>query len=207
MKWIKSSERLPEKKVFAKLHGEIGLLHTVNKDSVIFDCGGQGWRYDMTDRTVKEFEWLEESEPATSVDDYSIYKTEIAELKFYTEETSKRWSEGQETIKSLQKELEQERFNHTNTRLAWDRTCQKLYDLKALVTKQDFYNAGLMAERILHNSEMKRTGTQFAEWVSLNDWKYYPGDDLWRKRWQCQISSNDLYDKFLNHSKDESNKM
>lgn len=135
-------------------------------------------------------------------------KTEIEELKFYTEEkTSKRWSEGQKTIKSLQKELEQERFNHTNTRLAWDRTCQKLYDLKALVTKEDFYNAGLMAERILHNSEMQRTGTQFAEWASLNDWKYYPGDDLWRKRWQCQISSNDLYDKFLNHSKDESNKM
>lgn len=67
MKWIKTSERFPEKKVFAKLHGEIGLLHTVNKDSMIFDCGGQGWRYDMTDRTVKEFEWLEESEPTTSV--------------------------------------------------------------------------------------------------------------------------------------------
>lgn len=66
MKWIKSSERLPEKKVFAKLRGEIGLLHTANKDSVIFDCGGQGWRYDMTDRTVKEFEWLEEYQPLIS---------------------------------------------------------------------------------------------------------------------------------------------
>ena len=66
MRWIKASERLPEQKVFAKLHGEIGLLHTVNKDSVIFDCGGQGWRYDMTDRTVKEFEWLEEYQPPIS---------------------------------------------------------------------------------------------------------------------------------------------
>lgn len=83
------------------------------------------------------------------------------------------------------KELDQERFNHTSTRIAWDRTCQKLYDL---------------------NSEIEKTRiiiTQFAEWASINDWKYYPGDELWRKRWQCQISSNDLYEKFLNHSKDE----
>lgn len=73
MKWIKASKRLPEKKVFAKLHGEIGLLHTINKDSVIFDCGGQGWRYDMTDRTVKEFEWLEEYQPPIS-DSGSYYQ-------------------------------------------------------------------------------------------------------------------------------------
>lgn len=74
------------------------------------------------------------------------------------------------------------------------------------MANEDFYNAGLMAERILHNSEIEKTRiiiTQFAEWASINDWKYYPGDELWRKRWQCQISSNDLYEKFLNHSKDE----
>ena len=73
MRWVKASERLPEQKVFAKLHGEIGLLHTINKDSVIFDCGGQGWRYDMTDRTVKEFEWLEEYQPPIS-DSGSYYQ-------------------------------------------------------------------------------------------------------------------------------------
>ena len=73
MRWVKASERLPEQKVFAKLHGEIGLLHSINKDSVIFDCGGQGWRYDMTDRTVKEFEWLEEYQPPIS-DSGSYYQ-------------------------------------------------------------------------------------------------------------------------------------
>lgn len=68
MKWVKFSNKPPKGKVFAMLHGKRGLLHVVDKYSVLFDCGGEGWRYDMTDKTVQDFKWLDEpSIPADTV--------------------------------------------------------------------------------------------------------------------------------------------
>jgi hypothetical protein len=68
MKWVKFSNKPPKGKVFAMLHGKRGLLHVVDKYSVLFDCGGEGWRYDMTDKTVQDFKWLDESSiPADTV--------------------------------------------------------------------------------------------------------------------------------------------